>query len=167
VAAACVWARERLEALVDGGLDPARSARLRAHLAECPDCRAHHAEACSLPTRLAALPSPEPPRTLVAGVLRSVRREHVPSLHLWGPLGIELTLCVVALWYVSGLGGLYQLAQRTSSEVGGLLAWGAGQAELPPPPVADAFLLLVCGLLVVTSVCHLVLLFRQSPRVLA
>ena len=166
MAAACAWARERLEALVDGDLDPDRSARLRAHLAECADCRAHHAEACSLPSRLAALPSPEPPRALAAGVLRSVRRERVPSLHLWGPLGIELALCVVALWYVSGLGGLYQLALRTSSEVGGLLAWGAGQAALPPPPVADAFLLLVCGLLVVTSVCHLVLLSRQSPRVL-
>jgi anti-sigma factor RsiW len=166
MAAACAWTRERLEALVDGELDAERSARLRAHLAGCADCRAHHAEACSLPSRLAALPSPEPPRALVAGVLQGVQRERVPSLHLWGPLGIELSLCVVALWYVSGLGGLYQLAQRTSSEVGGLLAWGAGEAALPEPPVADAFLLLVCGLLVVTSVCHLVLLSRQGPRVL-
>jgi anti-sigma factor RsiW len=165
VAAICVWTRDQLEALVDGELDPARGTQLRAHLAECADCRAHHAEACSLPARLAAIPSPEPPRALVAGVLRSVRREQIPALHLWGPLAVELALCLVALWYVSGLRGLYVLAQRTSSDVGALLAWGGGQAQLPAPPVGDLFLLLVCGLLVATSLYHLVLLSRQAPRV--
>ncbi len=166
MAAVCVRTRDQLEALVDGELEASRGAELRAHLAECADCRAHHAEACSLPTRLAAVPSPEPPGALVADVLRSVRRERVPPLHLWGPLAIELALCLVALWYVSGLRGLYVLAQHTSSDVGALLAWGAGGAQLPAPPAGDVFLLLVCALLVATSLCHLVLLSRQSPRVL-
>jgi anti-sigma factor RsiW len=164
VAAICIQVRAQLETLVDGGLDPGQAARLRAHLADCPGCRAHHAEACSLPNRLAALGSPEPPQALLDGVLRRVRGETIGPLRLWGPMVVELLLAVVALWYVSGLDGLSLLVQRTASDASALIGWGAGQAALPQPVAGDVFLLLVCGLLLLTTVYHLALLARQTPR---
>jgi anti-sigma factor RsiW len=164
VAAICIQVRAQLEDLVDGELDGAAGARLRAHLAECPGCRAHHAEATSLPTRLGALGSPDPPRALVDGVLRRVRGERIGPLHLWGPLVVELLLAVVALWYVSGLDGLSILVQRTATDVGSLIGWGAGLSDLPAPAAGDVFLLLVCGMLMVTTLYHLTLLARLGPR---
>jgi anti-sigma factor RsiW len=164
VAAICVQVRAELEALIDGEVDRNLDARLRAHLADCPACRAHHAEATSLPARVAALGSPEPPAGLVDGVLNRVRGQKIGPLRLWGPLVVELLLAVVALWYVSGLEGLSLLVQRTASDVGSLIGWGAGLSDLPAPAAGDVFLLLVCGLLMVTTLYHLTLLARLGPR---
>jgi predicted anti-sigma-YlaC factor YlaD len=165
VAAICVWVRDQLESLVDGELETGRAVELRAHLAECGDCRAHHAEATSLPPRLAAVPIPEPPGTLVGDVLHRVSRDRIGPLRLWGPLAVELTLFLATFWYVSGLQGLSLLVQHTASDVGALAGWGVGQADLPAPAAGDVFLLLLCGLLVATTLYHLVLLSRYSPRV--
>lgn len=164
MAAICIQIRAQLEALVDGDLGAARVAELRAHLAECDACRAHHAEATSLPSRLTALSSPEPPPGLVAEVLRRVRGERVGPLRLWGPLAVELVLSGIALWSVSGLSGISLLVERTASDVASLVGWGAGQADLPAPAPEDVFLLLVCGLLTVVTLYHLALLARQAPR---
>jgi anti-sigma factor RsiW len=164
VAAVCIQVRAQLESLIDGELGDEAEARLRAHLADCPGCRAHHAEAISLPTRLAALGSPEPPKALIGEVLRRVHRETLTPLHLWGPLVVEVILAMVALWYVSGLQGLSLLVSRTASDVGSLIGWGAGLSDLPAPAAGDVFLLLVCGLLMVTTLYHLALLARLGPR---
>jgi predicted anti-sigma-YlaC factor YlaD len=164
VAAICVTVRSQLEALVDGECADSRAGELRAHLVECASCRAHHAEASSLPHRLAAVGGPLPPPALVGEVLRRVRREHVGPLRLWGPLAMELVLCMVALWYVSGLDGLATLAQRTVGDAGALIGWDLGQADLPAPAAGDVFLLLVCGLLLATTIYHLSLLARQGQR---
>jgi anti-sigma factor RsiW len=164
VAAICAEVRDQLERLVDGELTDDRSAVLRAHLARCPPCRAHHAEASSLPSRLVAVASPDPPPALLRQVLRRVRRERIGPLRLWGPLAVELGLVVVGLWYLSGLAGLSFLLQRTASDVADLAGWGVGAADPPAPPTGDVFLLLVCGLLLVTTVYHLSLLSRQGPR---
>jgi anti-sigma factor RsiW len=165
VAAICVRVRDQLEALVDGELPADRLAALRAHLAECSGCRVHHSEATSLPSRIAAVGGPEPPAGLVADVLRRVRRERVGPLGVWGPLAVELALVVVALWYISGLSGLSRLVQRTASDVSALVGWGLGDADLPAPAPGDVFLLVVCALLLVTTVAHLTLLARQGgPR---
>ena len=164
MAAICAGVRDQLETLVDGELEDQRAAAVRAHLAGCAPCQAHPAEACSLPNRLAAITSPEPPAALLGHVLRRVRREHVGPLRVWGPLAVELVLVVVGLWYVSGLRGLSFLVQRTVSDVAALAGWGVGQADPPAPPMGDVFLLLVCGLLLVTTLYHLTLLSRQGPR---
>ena len=164
MAAICIQVRAQLESLVDGELDPEVGARLRSHLADCPGCRAHHAEASSLPTRLIALSSPEPPPALVDDVLRRVRGETIGPLRLWGPMAVELLLAFVALWYVSGLDGLSLLVQRTATDAGALIGWGVGQSDPPPVAAGDVFLVLVCGLLMLTTIYHLALLARQAPR---
>jgi anti-sigma factor RsiW len=165
VAAICIQVRAQLEALIDGEVGDELEARLRAHLADCPGCRAHHAEAASLPNRLAALGSPEPPPALADGILRRVRGETLTPLHLWGPLVVEVILALTALWYVSGLNGFSLLVSRTASDAGSLIGWGAGLSDLPAPAAAgDVFLLLVCGLLMVTTLYHLTLLARRRPR---
>ncbi|HEY4025240.1 MAG TPA: zf-HC2 domain-containing protein [Candidatus Dormibacteraeota bacterium] len=162
MAAICAHVRDQLEALVDGELGQDRAADVRSHLAVCAACRMHHAEATSLPSRLAAVGGPEPPPHLVAQVLSQVRRERVSPLGIWGPLAVELLLAVVALWYVSGLSGLSMLVERTVSDLSALAGWGAGDADLPAPAGGDVFLLMVCALLLVTTVVHLALLARQG-----
>jgi anti-sigma factor RsiW len=164
MATACVHARSDLEALVDGDLADARARELRAHLVECPSCRAHHAEASSLPHRLAAVGGPPPPSGLVDGVLRRIHRERVGPVRLWAPLAMEIALSLVVLWYLSGFDGLSLLVQREAGDAGALIGWGLGQAALPAPPAGDVFLLLVCGLLMMTTLYHLTLLSRQGPR---
>jgi len=164
VAAICAWARAQLEPLIDGDLEPAQVEELRSHLAACQACRQHHVEASSLPTRLAVVRAPEPPINFVRDVLRRVRADRVSPLHIWAPLGAELVLFLVALWYVAGFGGRVKLVQRTAADAGAVLGWGAGQADLPPPAAGDLFLLLVCGLLVATTLYHLTLLTRLGLR---
>lgn len=164
MAAVCVHVRDQLEPLVDGELSAERASAVRAHLAACEQCRAHHAEATSLPSRLAAISSPEPPAALVGEVLRRVRLDRIDPVRLWGPLAVELALVVVGLWYLSGLDGLALLVQRTVADVTALAGWGAGEADLPAPAAGDVFLLLVCGLLLATTVYHLSLLSRQGTR---
>ena len=160
----CVWVREQLEPLIDGDLPPAHVEELRRHLASCEACREHHAEASSLPARLAVVRTPEPPLNLVRDVLRRVRGDSVSPMRLWAPLAAELVLFLVTLWYVSGFSGLYTLVQRTAADAGAVLGWGVGQADLPPPAAGDLFLLLVCGLLVATTLYHLTLLTRLGLR---
>jgi predicted anti-sigma-YlaC factor YlaD len=164
VAAVCVQVRAQLEALIDGEVSAGRAAEMRAHLAGCTSCRAHHAEASSLPNRLAAVGGPEPPPALLDAILSRVHRERIGPLRLWGPLAVEMMLSVVVLWYVSGLDGLSILVQHTASDVGALMGWGLGEADLPAPEGGDVFLLLLCGLLLVTTLYHLSLLSRQGPR---
>lgn len=158
----CLAVRSDVEALVDGTLDGGRAAALRAHLGRCASCRAHHAEACSLPARLAALRSPGPPASLLPGVMARVHRAQVRPALLWSLPGAELALFLVALWYVSGLEGLVELVGRAASDAGAVLGWGAGLADLPAPPAGDLFLLLVAGLLLVVTLYHLSLLARHG-----
>lgn len=164
MAATCAWVREQLEAMVDGELEPRRARELRDHLAGCASCREHHTEASSLPARLGAVRAPEPPVSLVHDVLQRVRGDRPSPLRLWAPLGVELVLFLITLWYLSGFGGLYMLVQRTAADAGAALGFDMGQAALPPPAVEDVFLLLLCGLLVATTLYHLVLLSRQGMR---
>ena len=164
MAAVCVDVRAQLEALVDGELPAARAGAVRRHLSECAACRVHHAEASSLRARIAAVGGPEPPTALLAGVLGRVRRERIGPVRLWAPLAVELALSVVALWYVSGFDGLSTLVQHTTADVGAVVGWGLGEAELPAPAGGDVFLLLVCALLLVTTLYHLALLSRQGQR---
>jgi predicted anti-sigma-YlaC factor YlaD len=160
----CAEVRAQLEAFCDGELEEARAARLRGHLEGCPACRAHHAEAASLPARLAALPAPDPPTGLLPGVLHRVRRERVGRARLWGLPAAELLLFGVVLWYLSGPQGLLRLMQRTATDAAGLLGWGAGVARLPAATAGDVFLLLLFGLLVAVTVYHLTLLARAGFR---
>src|SRR5262245_46427624 len=164
MAAICVWVREQLEPLIDGDLAPARVDELRGHLAACEACREHYAEASSLPTRLAVVPPPEPPLHLVRDVLRRVRGDRTGPIRLWGPPGLQLVLSLITRWYMSGFGGLYLLVQRTAADAGAVLGWDLGQANLPPPAAGDLFLLLLCGLLVATTLYHLTLLARLGLR---
>jgi anti-sigma factor RsiW len=154
----CADVRARLETLVDGESDGGDA---RAHLATCPACRTHHAEAASLPWRLAALRSPEPPPSLVQQVLRRVGRNRVGPLRFWSLLGAEALLALVTLWYLSGLDGLARIAQGTASEVAAI---AGGGSEAPPAPAVDLFLLLVSGLMLAVTLYHLALLSRQDPR---
>lgn len=161
MAATCAWVRDQLEAMVDGDLAEPRVGELRRHLAECGGCRAHHAEACSLPTRLRAVPGPEPPGGLIEDILRRVSGDRVGPMQVWGPLAVEAALFLVVLWYLSGPRGLYALVQHTASDVGAVVGWGLGQADLPAP-TGDVFLLVVFALLIVTTLYHLSLLSRRA-----
>jgi predicted anti-sigma-YlaC factor YlaD len=158
----CLAVRAQLEALVDGEVGERTAKLLRAHLAQCPECREHYTAAASLPGRLATLGSPEPPPALLAATLREVRRESVGALQIWGLFAAEVALVLIAAWYLSGLSGLLELAGHTAGDVAGWLSWFGGQAAVPAPVADDLFLLLICGLLVLVTLLHLALLSRRG-----
>jgi anti-sigma factor RsiW len=159
----CAGVRARLELLADGELDAGTAADLRAHVARCPDCRAQHREAVSLPARLRALRSPDPPPSLVDNVMRRVAPGS-RALEVWGLLVPEVVLVLVAAWYTSGIGGLLEVARRTASDAGAFLNWGTGGGSPPAPVPGDLFLLLVTLLIAALSLWHLSLLARQAPK---
>jgi anti-sigma factor RsiW len=148
---------------VDSELDDATAAAMRAHLARCRGCRAQHREAASVPTRLHALRSPEPPSSLIDEVMRRVAPRS-RAVEVWGLLVPEVVLMLVAAWYTSGIGGLFEVTRRTASDVAGFLAWGTGSGDLPTPVPGDLFMLLVALVLGAVTLWHLSLLARQSPK---
>lgn len=163
MAAACIAVRARLEALVDGEMSERAARLLRSHLVECPECRALYTAAAVLPSQLAALPAPDPPPSLLSGVLQLVGRDTVRPLHLWSLFASEAVLVLMAAWYLSGFAGMLDLAGRTAADVSGWIGWFAGQAGPPDPAEGDLFLLLICGALVVVTILHLALLSRHGP----
>jgi anti-sigma factor RsiW len=74
----CEAALDLLEPFVDGDLDAAEEARLRAHLASCVSCAAERALAERIQRELRALPQPECPPELLARVVQAGRGEVVP-----------------------------------------------------------------------------------------
>jgi len=58
-----------------GLLDPEQDRQVRAHVAECPECAATLDDLARLASALAALPSPVPPRRLMAATRAQVAAE--------------------------------------------------------------------------------------------
>ena len=114
-------------AFADGDLPPAESAKIRAHLAECPACTVVAGQLGSLARAARRLERPEPPPTLwlaVEGALERPERPWWMSLRLFG---------------VGALAG----AAAVSLLALGLTSWRAHRAELAAatpvaPPAALA-----------------------------
>jgi predicted anti-sigma-YlaC factor YlaD len=160
---ACARARALMEACVDGNLaatDPGLARQMKAHLAECDDCRSQHQQAVSLPFRLRALRTPAPPESLVGSVMRSIRPARTASRRAWTLLLPEAALLAFIVWYLSGLDGLATVASGTLSDLQVLLNWGIGGAQPPSIPVADVFLLAALIALAITAAYHLSILSR-------
>jgi hypothetical protein len=62
----CLWAKERIAASWTGELEGHEQTKLRAHLAECPDCAAEMMQLSAMWERLADIPAPEPSLALQA-----------------------------------------------------------------------------------------------------
>jgi anti-sigma factor RsiW len=70
---ACADVRDRLEALIDGDLDPAEAVSMTAHLERCQQCRAERRRAVEVRAALRALPVFDPPPRVAAAVMAAVR----------------------------------------------------------------------------------------------
>lgn len=163
----CQLVRSRLEAYVDGELEPALGEAVRVHISGCAGCAADHSLAVSIPARLRALAAPPPPDALVAGVMRRVGRPATTPLLAWGLPAAEVVLAALILAYLSGLDGVARLAGATAGDVGQLVSWGLGAAQPPPPASTDLFLTLAAILLVAVCSIHIVVLGRPPGRRLA
>jgi anti-sigma factor RsiW len=156
----CVDARRRLEALVDGGLDPDLTRALRLHLAGCSECAAHHRAAISLPARLRALPAPAT-TDLTRAVLSRVSA-HAPRPELmWGLATLEAVLACLVLVQLSGFTGLASAAGGALRDAGWLLSSGT---STPAPVPANLVVLLALLALIACSAAHLALLSRGARR---
>jgi len=62
----CAWAKERIAASWTGEIDAGEQARLREHLAVCPECEAEMRQLTGIWERLADMPAPEPSPALTA-----------------------------------------------------------------------------------------------------
>ena len=160
---ACARVRVLLESYADGDLaaeDPATAAAVRDHLAGCAECRRQHEQAVSLPFRLKALTSPDPPQHLVSTVMSAVAPERDAYRRSWTLLLPEAVLSAFILWYVSGLDGLASIASGIFNDLQGLAGWSAGIGPLPDVPGVDV--LLLAALIALTAIAgyHLSILVR-------
>lgn len=71
---------ELISARLDGALSPEEEARLEAHLASCPDCRAAEEELSAIHRGLEALPPIEPPAGLTERIMAAVEADAVVPL---------------------------------------------------------------------------------------
>jgi len=156
----CARVRVLLEAYLDSDLTPDVGEGVRAHLATCEDCRRQYQQAVSLPFRMRALRSPAPPADLIPTVLRSVAPVQEAPRTAWILVLPEAILVGFILWYMSGLEGLATLVTGGWSDLQTLMGWGAGAADLPEIPVADALLLVALVALSITAAYHLSVLVR-------
>jgi len=69
----CRTVEERLDAWLDGELDPAQARSMKLHVRGCPVCSAKLAELGSLFNALGALPGPPKDRTLAGDTARAAR----------------------------------------------------------------------------------------------
>ena len=159
----CGQARPLLEPYVDGSLDGETAAAVRSHLAGCADCQNQHLEAVSIPARLRALTAPEPPADLLPSVMAAVARVRRPRF-AWGPLILEIGLCGLIAWYLSGLAGLSALFSYTSGELSDVVGWGLGTTQLPAAPSLDLLLVLACLALVTVTGYHLALIIGATSE---
>lgn len=70
----CSKARSLIPAAIDRELDEASRARLAAHAADCPECRAERDFQTSLAEAIARRPMPAPPDLYFEGVLAEIHR---------------------------------------------------------------------------------------------
>lgn len=163
---ACARVRVVLESYADGDLardDPPLAAAVREHLIGCADCRHQHEQAVSLPFRLRALSAPQPPSSLVAGVMRTVTPARRGQRRAWTLLVPETVLAAFILWYLSGLEGLSSVASGIFGDLQGLAGWGSGVGSLPAIPSVDVVLLLALIALAAIAGYHLSILIRLTP----
>lgn len=164
----CTDVRPLLEAFVDLELDGVQSSAVREHLALCADCRLQQEEALSIPTRLRALPAPEPPAKFLASVMSAVGsidgQEEARRKLIWRPVVAEVILSAIIGWYISGFAGLGSLTTATFGELAQLFGWSSGAAALPAAPSADLVLVLACLSLIGVTAYHLMLIARSSGR---
>ena len=153
----CVDARRQLEALVDGELEEAAAARVRAHLAGCAACAAEHRAAVTLPLRMTALPGPGAV-DLVPAVMARVGRGRVSRPASAALFSVEAILACLTLVQL-GTSGL--LAAIAASLRDGSALLGGQTAN---PAAGDIVLVVTLLLLVAASTVHLVLITDGAPR---
>ena len=113
-----------------GALDPDEAARVEAHRRECAACAAEAAEWRRLADALARMPSPRPPRALVARTVEAIEQRLAErSERAWNgaALGFAMafawTMAVVSWLLLDLLTGA--LATRLDRPVGPTAAWYA------------------------------------------
>ena len=158
---ACARVRVLLESYVDGDLQGAGRADVRAHIASCSDCRRQHQQATSIPFRLRALSAPPARGSLVSDVSRAIALEHDAVRRSWSLLLPEGLLTAFILWYLSGLDGLGSIASGVLADLQSLIA-----GSLPDEPPVDVFLLVALVGLTAIAAYHLSILIRLAPAAL-
>jgi hypothetical protein len=115
----CAEIREDIDLCALGTLTPEEEARVRAHVADCPECDALLASASSLTGTLAlAAPLHRAPDTMRAATMAAIRRPANPAPSREKPSGSIRRL--VAGGWTSGLAAAIILAPMA-----GLVAWAA------------------------------------------
>ena len=116
----CKEYEELLNAELDGEATPEECARLQAHLAECPACRAYARTLRQLRAGFPELEETELPEGLADGICAAIREEARPTCRRqrWGAVLVPLAACLVL---AVGLG-------RMQANENGATGAGSGEA---------------------------------------
>ncbi len=98
--------QDKIQALLDGELEPAAAARVRGHCAECPECAAALEAARAVWAVLGQTPAPEPGAPAWPGIRAALAsRAGVRALRLrFAAGGVAAAVAGLALGLVLGLG---------------------------------------------------------------
>lgn len=100
----CTELERRIDAYLDGELDAAGEALVRAHLDECPDCRAQFGPLVSAVEALGELPELRAPAGLVEGAMQRLPRRASLAVAGWalGLAGAAATALIgLAGWWIA------------------------------------------------------------------
>src|SRR5262249_16836325 len=93
----CDVARERINELVDGGLDRAARAELDAHLATCPDCAALAEDLEVVRRASRSLPIIDPPERVWTAISRELAAQPAPMATGRSREWVKVTLAIAAV----------------------------------------------------------------------
>jgi len=124
----CDEVDDRLEAFLDGDLDPNGAAAVADHLKRCARCEGEHRLARDLLSELRALPRPDAPGSVLEGIRAEVGADP-PWVRIWsqGLAYRGLAAAAVALAIFGGV--LWQASRTPTLPTDAEIARAAGQAK--------------------------------------
>lgn len=121
-----------LDAFIDGALSERDAARVRAHLAECPECQAYVSDALTMRELFPGVEETAVPEGFTESVMAALPAQNIPWRKQWKKAALPLAACIaIALL----LRGLYVLPMGATGgaapEAASMDMDGGGWAEEP------------------------------------
>ena len=95
-----------LDAYIDGALSEQDAARVREHLAECPECQSYVSDALTMRELFPGVEETEVPEGFLESVMSALPAQKIVWRRQWTKIAAPLAACVAVALLVRGLSGL-------------------------------------------------------------